>query len=95
LVPQIRNARTRNFRALRILYALPLNRILLELVLEAYLRGCGPHRAELKKQSDMIKDFIRIANAIKTIEKTDRLDGLHKELDKLQFPKVSLPLNQR
>ena len=64
-------------------------------VLEAYLRGCGPHRAELKKQSDMIKDFIRIANNIKTVEKADRLDALHKELNNLSFPKVSLPLNQR
>ena len=64
--------------------------------MEAYLRGCGAHRAELKKQSQMIKEFVRIANFVKDKDKSERLESLHAELNKMQWQnKVSLPLNQR
>ena len=42
------------------------------LLLEAYLRGCGVHRAELKKQSASLREFVRIANHIKGLKDSER-----------------------
>ena len=64
------------------------------LLLEAYLRGCGSHRAELQKQTATLKEFVRIANLIKPIRDSDRKEAMHNELRKLNFPtKMQLPLN--
>jgi len=64
------------------------------LLLEAYLRGCGTHRLELKRQTNFVKELVRIANHIKVVKSEDRKEALHAELRKLTFPnKVQLPLN--
>lgn len=65
------------------------------LLLEAYLRGCGTHRMELTKQSNCMRELTRIANTIKNIkELPERKETLMKELGKLTFPgKIQLPLN--
>jgi len=64
------------------------------LLLEAYLRGCGSHRAELNRQTHLLQDLVRVANMIKPIKDTDRKEVLKAECKKLAFPpKVQLPLN--
>eukprot|EP01117_Protostelium_nocturnum_P006783 TRINITY_DN2436_c0_g1_i2.p1 TRINITY_DN2436_c0_g1~~TRINITY_DN2436_c0_g1_i2.p1 ORF type:complete len:1251 (+),score=411.48 TRINITY_DN2436_c0_g1_i2:224-3976(+) len=64
-------------------------------LLEAYLRGCGIHRAELKKQILSLKELARTANHIKGVkDPVERLSVLKGELSKITFPnKVKLPLN--
>eukprot|EP01119_Soliformovum_irregulare_P017393 TRINITY_DN5165_c0_g1_i1.p1 TRINITY_DN5165_c0_g1~~TRINITY_DN5165_c0_g1_i1.p1 ORF type:complete len:1287 (-),score=389.49 TRINITY_DN5165_c0_g1_i1:1418-5278(-) len=64
------------------------------LLLESYLRGCGTHRAELQKQTAILKDFTRVANFIKNIGPSERRDVMIAELKKVAFPtKLQLPLN--
>eukprot|EP01114_Cavostelium_apophysatum_P016118 TRINITY_DN4532_c0_g2_i2.p1 TRINITY_DN4532_c0_g2~~TRINITY_DN4532_c0_g2_i2.p1 ORF type:complete len:1434 (+),score=438.70 TRINITY_DN4532_c0_g2_i2:87-4388(+) len=64
------------------------------LLIEAYLRGCGLHRAELKKQTGLLKDLVRIANHIKGFKDTERRAVLLDELGKMQLTsKIQLPLN--
>lgn len=66
------------------------------LLLEAYLRGCGPHMTELQKQNEVMKNLVRVANIIKPIKDCERRDVLLAELDKVKFPqKFQLPLNPR
>lgn len=65
------------------------------MLLEAYLRGCGTHRVELNKQTTLLRDLVKVSNAIKPLKDTERKDVMLKELAKIQFPgnKVQLPLN--
>jgi len=67
------------------------------LLLEAYLRGCGGHMAELQKQNEVMKNLVRVANLIKKdLKDTERKEYLLQELDKVRFPaKFQLPLNPR
>ncbi len=51
-----------------------------ELLLEAYLRGCGSHRAELKKQED-----VHVRNHLKTIA-TATLNNLDRHLNERRPP---------
>jgi hypothetical protein len=67
------------------------------LLLEAYLRGCGVHREELKKQNNVLKSLELAANKIKDDAiKTDeeRKEVLLNELRQIKFPpRFQLPLN--
>jgi hypothetical protein len=67
------------------------------LLLEAYLRGCGPHRAQLAKQDELQQKFVHAANLIKGFKDSERLQTLRDELTKVQFPSqgVPIPLNPR
>jgi hypothetical protein len=38
------------------------------LLMEAYLRGCGPHLKDLKAQDDFLKKLVSVANHIKTVK---------------------------
>jgi phosphatidylinositol-4,5-bisphosphate 3-kinase len=64
------------------------------LLIEAYLRGCGAHRAELQKQLTALTEFARVANRIKDLKDADRKGILQTELAKIPFKeKLQLPLN--
>jgi len=67
------------------------------LLLEAYLRGCGPHRAQLALQNELQLKFVKAANMIKPLKDSERLQALRTELSQLGFPKngVAIPLNPR
>lgn len=67
------------------------------LLLEAYLRGCGPHRAQLASQNDMQLKFVAAANMIKPLKDGERLGALRAELQQVSFPRVGIgmPLNPR
>jgi hypothetical protein len=40
-------------------------------LLEAYLRGCGSHRGELKKQIDVLTQLLRVASLVKVNKKQE------------------------
>lgn len=67
------------------------------LLLEAYLRGCGPHRAQLASQNDMQLKFVAAANMIKPLKDGERLAALRADLQHVNFPRVGIgmPLNPR
>jgi phosphatidylinositol-4,5-bisphosphate 3-kinase len=67
------------------------------LLLEAYLRGCGPHRAQLAAQNELQLKFVRAANMIKPLKDSERLAALRAELSQLSFNRdgVAIPLNPR
>jgi phosphatidylinositol-4,5-bisphosphate 3-kinase len=67
------------------------------LLLEAYLRGCGPHRAQLAQQNDLQLKFVKAANMIKPLKDSERLAALRAELSQLSFNRdgVAIPLNPR
>jgi phosphatidylinositol-4,5-bisphosphate 3-kinase len=66
------------------------------LLLEAYLRGCGLHRAELKKQVDTLKELVRVAQVVKGAsgDKEERVRVLRAQLADLQLPyRLQLPFD--
>jgi len=66
------------------------------LLLEAYLRGCGEHRTDLKKQCNVQKDLIIIAESIKDekIKDESKLEMVQNGLKNLNVPdNLHLPLN--
>eukprot|EP01116_Phalansterium_solitarium_P018016 TRINITY_DN4609_c0_g1_i1.p1 TRINITY_DN4609_c0_g1~~TRINITY_DN4609_c0_g1_i1.p1 ORF type:complete len:1412 (-),score=535.42 TRINITY_DN4609_c0_g1_i1:565-4800(-) len=67
------------------------------LLLEAYLRGCAAHRTQLKRQVDMIGEFVKVAVSIKGPDRdSDKKELLVAGLKRLQFPpKLQLPLDPR
>ncbi|KAL0478782.1 phosphatidylinositol 3-kinase [Acrasis kona] len=66
------------------------------LILEEYLKNCGSHRRDLLKQSGIVDQLTRIANAIKEAKKGEMLLILRSMLSKLQHPpKFKLPLSPR
>jgi len=69
------------------------------LLLEAYLRGCGPHGNQLLKQNDVLNQLAAVANRIKDPKiknEVERKKILLQELRKVKFPeRFLLPLNPR
>jgi phosphatidylinositol-4,5-bisphosphate 3-kinase len=68
------------------------------LLMEAYLRGCGPHLKELKAQDEFLKKLVSVANHIKNSKDSDRMKELKEQIIKINQsfpPKLVLPLNPR
>eukprot|EP01125_Pyxidicula_operculata_P015695 TRINITY_DN5353_c0_g2_i4.p1 TRINITY_DN5353_c0_g2~~TRINITY_DN5353_c0_g2_i4.p1 ORF type:complete len:672 (-),score=156.65 TRINITY_DN5353_c0_g2_i4:251-2266(-) len=67
------------------------------LILEAYLCGCGPHRANIQQQDDLQKKFIWIANYIKQFGRPqEKISKLKEQLSKITFPEpMQMPLDPR
>ncbi|KAL6059622.1 Phosphatidylinositol 4,5-bisphosphate 3-kinase catalytic subunit gamma isoform [Balamuthia mandrillaris] len=68
------------------------------LLLEAYLRACGSHRSELKKQTALLKNLEYVANKIKDIKDSERLGVQREELANIKLfdsgkEKIQLPLS--
>ncbi|KAL6051806.1 Phosphatidylinositol 4,5-bisphosphate 3-kinase catalytic subunit gamma isoform [Balamuthia mandrillaris] len=65
------------------------------LLLEFYLRECGPtHRQRLLEQMDVIKKMQRVAISMKSVPLARRNAALREELAKLELPSVfALPLD--
>uniref|UniRef100_A0A7S0JDC0 phosphatidylinositol 3-kinase n=1 Tax=Calcidiscus leptoporus TaxID=127549 RepID=A0A7S0JDC0_9EUKA len=66
------------------------------LLIEEYMRCCGPHREQLMLQSTVEQLLIKAANLVKTVPKSERVALLREELSAVQFPpKFQLPLDPR
>lgn len=66
------------------------------LILQEYLRCCGPHRLDLAKQCQIERMLVASAELVKTVPKRDRKAALQQELRNLQFPPhFTLPLSPK
>ena len=66
------------------------------ILLDTYLRGCGPQLKELLKQNKVTLQLVRVAEKVKTTSSADRKKVLHEGLKKLDLPSsFQLPLDQR
>ena len=66
------------------------------ILLDTYLRGCGPQLKELLKQNDVTVQLVRVAEKVKNTSSADRKKVLQESLKKLNFPtSFQLPLDQR
>ena len=66
------------------------------LLLDSYLRGCGPQLKELLKQNEVMDQLKKVAEKIKTTSTADRKKVLIQGLEKLRLPSsFQLPLDQR
>ena len=63
------------------------------MLLEEYIRCCGPHREHMKLQYTVEQQLIAAANLVKTLPKSQRVAALREELKKCSFPpRFTLPL---
>ena len=66
------------------------------LLLQEYLRCCGPHRDEIALQHEVEQKLISMAELVHTVKKDERVALLRQELSKLTFPaKFQLALDPR
>jgi len=66
------------------------------LLLEEYLRCCGPHRDELLLQAEIDSHLVGIAELMKTLKKSKRRERLRTELAKVTWPeRFGLALDPR
>mmetsp|Transcript_5538 Transcript_5538/g.8474 ORF Transcript_5538/g.8474 Transcript_5538/m.8474 type:complete len:427 (-) Transcript_5538:26-1306(-) len=66
------------------------------ILLEAYLRGCGRKRQELKKQNEVLNQLVGVANTLKDTRPAERIKVLREGISKINFPKsFQMPLDQR
>ena len=66
------------------------------ILLDSYLRGCGPQLKELIKQNHVTTQLVRVAEKIKNTSTPDRKKVLQASLAKLDLPvSFQLPLDQR
>ena len=56
------------------------------LLLQEYLRCCGPHRKELMLQCQVERMLVSAAELVKTLPKSQRIPQLRAELEKCKFP---------
>jgi hypothetical protein len=66
------------------------------LLLQEYLRCCGPHRAELMLQNSVEQILKDLGEFVKRVKKDKRKEKLREELRKVSFPdKFGLALDPR
>ena len=56
------------------------------LLLQEYLRCCGPHRDQLLLQSAVEQMLIKVANLVKAVPKSERVPLMRSELSAMRFP---------
>jgi len=66
------------------------------LLLQEYLRSCGPHRQDVELQCNVERMLVASAELVKTVKKGERKAVLQAELRKMTFPpRFPLPLGPR